>query len=203
MADAGSPLQVHEDESTPRAPGELELVRSFLSLHEHERGGGTASLPPTQPAMRWWLTRHDLVGPDEDPSDEELDAALELLEALRATILAPKDGPRVDDRAVGTIDAAARDAGLELRFGSGGPASIEPAADGVRGALGRVLSLAYLAKLDGRWDRFKECRSAECRAVFYDRSKNHSGRWCSMDSCGNRNKVRAWRERQEARGRDD
>lgn len=203
MMDAGTPLQVHEVESTPRAPGELELVRSFLSLHEHEHGVGTSSLPPTRPAMRWWLTRHGLVGPEEDPSEEELDGALELLEALRETILAPKGGRRVDDHAVQTIDAAAHNAGLELRFGSDGPASIEPAAGGVRGALGRVLSLAYLARLDGRWARFKECRSEDCRAVFYDRSKNHSGRWCSMDSCGNRNKVRAWRERQEARGRDD
>ncbi len=202
MENAGTRLQVHVDEATPRAPGELELVRSFLSLHEHARGVGTSSLPPTPPAMRWWLTRHNLVGPGEDPSDEELDGALELLEALRQTILAPADGRRVDDLAVRTIDAAARDAGLELRFGSDGPPSIQPAAGGVRGALGRVLSIAYLARLDGRWSRFKECRSDECRAVFYDRSKNHSGRWCSMDSCGNRNKVRAWRERQEARGPD-
>ena len=199
MENEGTRLRVHEDESTPKAPGELELVRSFLSLHEH--GVGTSSLPPTPPAMRWWLTRHDLVGPGEDPSDEELDGALDLLEALRATILAADDGRR-DDLAVRTIDAAARDAGLELRFGSDGPASIEPAAGGVRGALGRVLSIAYLARLDGRWIRFKECRSDDCRAVFYDRSKNHSDRWCSMDSCGNRNKVRAWRERQEARGPD-
>jgi predicted RNA-binding Zn ribbon-like protein len=201
MMDEDIGLRVHEDESTPPAPGELELVRSFLSLHEH--GVGTSSLPPTPPAMRWWLKHHDLVGPGEDPSDEELDRALELLEALRATVLTSEDGRRVDEVAVRTIDAAARDAGLELHFGSDGPASIRPAAGGVRGALGRLLSIAYLARLDGRWARFKECRSADCRSVFYDRSRNRSGRWCSMDSCGNRNKVRAWRERQEARERDD
>ena len=201
MDDEANRLKVHDDESTHRAPGELELVRSFLSLHEH--GVGTSTLPPTAPAMRWWLRRHDLVDPGDDPPDEELRDALELLEALRATVLASEVGHRVDDVAVRTIDAAARDAGLELRFGSDGPASIQPAAGGVRGALGRVLSIAYLARLDGRWARLKECGSADCRAVFYDRSRNQSGRWCSMDRCGNRNKVRAWRERQEARGRDD
>ena len=92
MDDEAKRLQVHDDESTHRAPGELELVRSFLSLHEH--GVGTSSLPPTAPAMRWWLTHHDLVGPGEDPSDEELHGALELLEALRATVLASEDGRR-------------------------------------------------------------------------------------------------------------
>jgi predicted RNA-binding Zn ribbon-like protein len=35
--------------------------------------------------------------------------------------------------------------------------------------------------------------------VFYDRSKNRSGRWCVMAECGNRAKVRAYRERERAK----
>ncbi|HWL91166.1 MAG TPA: CGNR zinc finger domain-containing protein, partial [Actinomycetota bacterium] len=34
--------------------------------------------------------------------------------------------------------------------------------------------------------------------VFFDGSKNKSGKWCSMAACGNRAKVRAFRERQAA-----
>ncbi|HEX6579263.1 MAG TPA: CGNR zinc finger domain-containing protein, partial [Actinomycetota bacterium] len=34
--------------------------------------------------------------------------------------------------------------------------------------------------------------------VFFDRSKNKSGKWCSMNACGNRAKVRAFRARQAA-----
>jgi predicted RNA-binding Zn ribbon-like protein len=66
--------------------------------------------------------------------------------------------------------------------------------------VGRILAAAFLAELDGTWERLKECADDTCTGVFYDRSKNHSGKWCSMQSCGNRNKVRAWRARQHAGG---
>jgi predicted RNA-binding Zn ribbon-like protein len=39
------------------------------------------------------------------------------------------------------------------------------------------------------------CPNPDCRWMFYDHSKNRSGRWCQMAECGNRAKVRAYRER--------
>jgi predicted RNA-binding Zn ribbon-like protein len=47
----------------------------------------------------------------------------------------------------------------------------------------------------GGWERLKACPREECEWAFYDRSKNSSGRWCSMESCGNIEKARAFRER--------
>jgi len=38
----------------------------------------------------------------------------------------------------------------------------------------------------------------DCQWAFYDRSKNRSGRWCSMRTCGNRTKTRAYRTRRRA-----
>jgi predicted RNA-binding Zn ribbon-like protein len=58
--------------------------------------------------------------------------------------------------------------------------------------------VAFLADLEGTWEGLKGCAGDDCNAVFFDRSKNHSGRWCSMSTCGNRAKVRAWRERRRA-----
>ena len=40
------------------------------------------------------------------------------------------------------------------------------------------------------------CPREECEWAFYDKSKNRSGRWCSMESCGNIEKAKAFRERQ-------
>jgi predicted RNA-binding Zn ribbon-like protein len=37
----------------------------------------------------------------------------------------------------------------------------------------------------------RKCESPDCVLYFYDRSKNHSRRWCSMSSCGNRAKAAA------------
>jgi predicted RNA-binding Zn ribbon-like protein len=36
-----------------------------------------------------------------------------------------------------------------------------------------------------------KCENPQCILYFYDTSKNHARRWCSMDLCGNRKKVAA------------
>jgi predicted RNA-binding Zn ribbon-like protein len=35
----------------------------------------------------------------------------------------------------------------------------------------------------------KKCNNHTCSLLFVDTSKNHSRRWCSMETCGNRSKV--------------
>lgn len=48
-------------------------------------------------------------------------------------------------------------------------------------------------------DRVKECEDEQgCGFLFLDMSKNRSRRWCSMESCGNRAKVRRHRTRTRA-----
>jgi predicted RNA-binding Zn ribbon-like protein len=51
------------------------------------------------------------------------------------------------------------------------------------------------AEAEGTWERLKVCHNEECRWAFYDASKNRLGRWCNMDVCGARHKMRAYRER--------
>ena len=46
-------------------------------------------------------------------------------------------------------------------------------------------------------DRVRECGSDDCRLVFVDTSRPGRRRWCSMERCGNRQKVRALRARRE------
>jgi len=46
----------------------------------------------------------------------------------------------------------------------------------------------------------KRCENPACVLYFYDVSKNHARRWCSMALCGNRMKVAAhYRRRREGR----
>jgi predicted RNA-binding Zn ribbon-like protein len=45
------------------------------------------------------------------------------------------------------------------------------------------------------YSAIRKCENPECILFFYDTSKNHSRRWCSMELCGNRAKVAAFRER--------
>lgn len=41
----------------------------------------------------------------------------------------------------------------------------------------------------------KKCENPECVLYFYDTTKNHSRRWCSMKGCGNRAKAAAFYRR--------
>jgi len=45
--------------------------------------------------------------------------------------------------------------------------------------------------------QLRECADDTCAWLFVDRTKNHSRRWCDMNTCGSRNKVRDFRERQK------
>jgi predicted RNA-binding Zn ribbon-like protein len=44
-------------------------------------------------------------------------------------------------------------------------------------------------------DRIRQCAADDCGLVFYDESRSNNRRWCSMQRCGNRAKVRAHRQR--------
>jgi predicted RNA-binding Zn ribbon-like protein len=44
--------------------------------------------------------------------------------------------------------------------------------------------------------RARPCAAPTCGWWFLDDTKNHSRRWCDMKICGNRDKVRRFRERQ-------
>jgi predicted RNA-binding Zn ribbon-like protein len=43
--------------------------------------------------------------------------------------------------------------------------------------------------------KLKQCANPDCRILFYDDSRTHRRRWCSMALCGNRNKVAAFARR--------
>lgn len=48
----------------------------------------------------------------------------------------------------------------------------------------------------GNFDLVKVCEHNDCVLWFYDKTKTHKRRWCSMAICGNRNKVAKFRKKQ-------
>jgi len=62
------------------------------------------------------------------------------------------------------------------------------------------LAVAALDLLrSGPLDRLKACEG--CPWLFLDTSRNRSRRWCSMDDCGSRRKMRRYRARRATAGR--
>jgi predicted RNA-binding Zn ribbon-like protein len=96
------------------------------------------------------------------------------------------------------LNAAAVGAEVEVRFGPDGPRFVSRG-DDVCGALGLLLALVARAMLDGTWHRLKVCPGEDCGWMFFDHSRNQSGRWCSMSVCGGREKAKAHYRRKLSR----
>jgi predicted RNA-binding Zn ribbon-like protein len=173
------------------APGELELVRAFVNTWDADEG--TESVPGAA-ELRAWLVEHDLLDPGARVTAAEHRQAIEVREALRALML-QNAGLDVGPDAGAALDAAARRARLGVRFAPDGGVRTEAEAGGVAGALGRLLAIVAAAQDDGTWSRLKACLADDCQWGFYDRSRNRSAVWCDMRVCGNRQKVRSYRER--------
>ncbi|WP_246856811.1 CGNR zinc finger domain-containing protein [Brenneria corticis] len=63
--------------------------------------------------------------------------------------------------------------------------------------LGPIAELAASLISEKSFELVRKCEHPECSLWFYDRTKAHRRRWCSMALCGNRAKVARFRRQQK------
>ena len=181
-----------------RAPEPLKVLQRFVNSVSFERHEEELDTPE---ALRAWLVERDLMHPDDPVSEGDLRRALDVREGLRALLFA-NSGHDLDKPAVERLDRAASRAGVCLHVDpEDGSLRLEPDATGVDGAIARLMADVASASVEGSWQRLKACPEETCRWAFYDNSKNRSARWCSMETCGNMAKARAYRARQREASR--
>ena len=174
-----------------KATGDLGLVQAFVNTLDYLPGTEELTDPNT---LRAWLVANGLMREGEPVDDSDLKHALAVREAMRA-VVGGNSGRQVYPVEVATLNEVAGASRLRMRFGRDGRPRLEPEATGAVGAMGRLVASLYSAMQDENWDRLKLCTDDTCRWVFFDQSKNHSSRWCSMESCGNRAKARRFRQK--------
>jgi len=175
-----------------QAPGELELVRRFVNTRDVEEETDELDGPDS---LLGWFVGMKLLDDEATADEEDLERALALREGLRFVLLA-NNGEEVEPADLSELNRVAGSVCLRVRFDEDGSPILEPETTGVPAALGRILAAVVRAADDGVWSRLKVCPNDACQWVFYDRSRNRSGRWCTMEVCGNRMKARAFRQRQ-------
>lgn len=149
----------------------------------------------TPEALGDWLAERGLLAREARVTKAELEETKRVREALRDLLAGQNDIEADVAKAGAELDDAICRAKLALRF-SDGAMRLAPGAAGVRGAVGRILAEVSAAMANGTFERMKACRADDCRWAFLDTAKNRSRAWCSMESCGNRAKVHAYRARQ-------
>jgi predicted RNA-binding Zn ribbon-like protein len=182
------------------------LCLDFANSHDWSESG--RPLGPENDALcvpgelSVWGRRLGVLGRgSRAPGEEELAAVHALRLAVYAVFAAVAEERRLPGDALELIRLehseavragrlAEGDGAWRLRFAPGDPASVRHAVadDAAR----------LLADPEGL-DRVRRCPGPSCGWLFYD----HSGRrkWCSMDTCGSRAKMRTLYARRRAAGR--
>ncbi len=176
------------------APGALRLVQELVNTLDVETGED--ALPDAQ-ALSRWLVAHDLVAAGTAVTELDVVQTRELRESIRALLLAHTGVP-ASPAHVATFERIAQDATLCVALDPAGAPDPAPARTGVPGAWAALFAAIAVAAVDGSWPRLKACRSDTCHGAFYDRSRNGSGRWCSLELCGTPAKMRRHRREQRA-----
>jgi len=153
-------------------------------------------LPDTD-ALRRWFAEAGLAE-DARPDEADLAAAHRLREAIFRVLSDAIDGRRVDASSIAAVNRAAEglrlgapqlDARLRARWVTEAPIAV---------ALGRVAADA-IELLAREPERLGRCAREDCGALILSRSRSERRRWCSMELCGNRAKVAAYRARSKSR----
>ncbi|MER5429331.1 CGNR zinc finger domain-containing protein [Streptomyces sp. NPDC002588] len=160
------------------APGGLALVESLVNTLDIESGADALDTADGRTALA--LT------------PEEVPAARELREALRAALLAHAGHPphRTVTPLGDLLAAAPLLVAVDARDGSARLAAADTGP-----LLSRVAAAVAEALVAGTWQRLKACEATTCHWAYYDRSPAGRGRWCSMQVCGARAKMRRYRAR--------
>jgi predicted RNA-binding Zn ribbon-like protein len=193
------PLESPSAGSAPRFLADHPAL-DFLNTVAVADGQPVDSLQADEDVLRW-LKQADFTGDARPPkfaASTLLSSARTLRELVRDLVEKRKAGGRADTAA---FNAFLMKAGSypQLVWDSRKPPRIER----VREAKTPAHFLAPLAEsaadllANGDFDLIRKCEDETCILWFYDRTKSHRRRWCSMAVCGNRNKVKAFRQRQQ------
>jgi len=175
--------------------------RGSLSLDFAGTVGSRASAAPEErlpdaDALRRWLEEAGLA-PEARPDQADLLAARRLREAVFRIFSDAIEGRRADPGSLAIVNRAADglrlgapqlDARLRAHWLTKAPVAV---------ALGRIAADA-IERLSHEPDRLGRCAREDCGAIILSRSRSERRRWCSMELCGNRAKVAAYRARSKS-----
>jgi hypothetical protein len=183
-------------------PEEVRLVNEFLNTLDLETYGEHAGKPDEEreglrspERLRAWFVGRGLLGREVAVNEADRQLAVGVRDALRSAALANSVPARERSDAAGW---SFQELPLVVRFGENSKPELVSGEGGVRGALGRILADVVVASSKGTWARMKICAAQDCRWAYYDHSKSRTGRWCAMETCGNRHKTRRYRRKKRS-----
>jgi predicted RNA-binding Zn ribbon-like protein len=180
-------------------PGGLALVQDLVNTHAVERDGvDLLSDHPT--AQRWlaeagrqWAADRGLPLPDMTLAEPDLRPLRDLRAAVQEMLAVPPD-----QRTAAQAGPITERAQIQLATDENHQVSMVPIGTGADWLASAIWSEILLAQQTGTWSKVKLCREPGCRTAFYDTSRNSSGAWHNVRTCGNIANLRASRTRRKS-----
>lgn len=178
------------------APGGLGLVQDFLNTRAIDGYGPDLLADPdlagdwAAAAVRAWSAARDVHLQPPGLGD----ADLAKLRGLRATVEQLVAGEPPTGRGPSGVTAS-------FTLSDSGEVRLDPSGSGWRWLASALWGEILLSQQAGTWRRIKRCHNHRCGSTFYDRSKNNSGVWHDVKTCGNAVNLRASRARRRERDR--
>ena len=187
-------------------PDEIKVVNEFLNTINLERFGEHAKKPDEEreelkspEGLKRWLVERGLLGEADKVTEADRKLAVVVRDTLRSAAWANSSGAATDKQPPDAAGKVLGDLPLLVHLEEDLRPKLISGNNGVRGALGRILADVVIAASKGTWERLKICNAEDCQWAYYDHSKSRTGRWCAMDTCGNRHKTRRYRMRRVGR----
>lgn len=167
-------------------PPDVLLVRDFVNTVEWQVDADIWSSPA---ALADWLAAKTTARRVELDVDD-LALARRVREGLRSILLLHA-GHEPLPTAVDDLNDALSRIPMKMSFGEDVDAALSSAGGAaVAPALADIVAAVARSNADSTWSRLKACSRDSCRWAYWDASRNRSGRWCSMEGCGNFVKMR-------------
>jgi predicted RNA-binding Zn ribbon-like protein len=177
----------------------IALIRDFVNTREPQLD--SESLTDARELERW-LTSRELIPADAGLGQAELDLALTIRESIRGVLLSHHGDGDTTAAADRLTEALAR-VPVRLAFTPGGLRLVACRPEPFEQAVAGLIDAIRQSTEDHTWTNLKVCARDSCRWAFYDNSRNHGRRWCSMAGCGNHVKMkRAYATRKQRQGID-
>jgi predicted RNA-binding Zn ribbon-like protein len=189
---SGLPTAGRDPGDRAPAPGSLRVIQALVNTSavefDRELLGSTA-------AAANWLATAGLLPPQAQLAEPERRALIELREAIR-DVLAAHTAGRPDPAAASRLTIALASSRLAVTVDPTGEVRLTSADhDPFARVIGAIAAVIAEAAAIGTWSRLKSCPGHLCGWAFYDRSSGGRSRWCSMQLCGSRSKMQAYRDR--------
>jgi predicted RNA-binding Zn ribbon-like protein len=193
-------MGVAEDEyGTAEAPMVGDHLAMDLLNTEARSQGRVVDYWNTGEDVRRWLERHGVARAAKRPrvvSADLLAHGRKLRTLVRELIAARKAGQDVGVDGLNKYLHAYLSSPHLQRDSEGNFALARIAhGDAIASLLGPVAEATAQLLIEGDFALVKQCEHPDCVLWFYDRTKSHKRRWCSMAQCGNRHKATQFRKR--------